>query len=104
MTTDPTPETTDEAPSPDTEPGAEPSEDETPLQPGDLVRLQRTLSYLKTADPMPMLRPPDLIDADEVGEVVEVRALETVAARFRRGTFLIGRGDLRAVVQNSETA
>ena len=53
---------------------------------------------------MPMLRPPDLIDADEVGEVVEVRPLETVAARFRRGTFLINRGDLRSVAPDSGTA
>jgi hypothetical protein len=38
---------------------------------------------------MPMLRPPDLIGVDEVGQVVEQRALGQLAVRFRRGTFLL---------------
>ena len=56
---------------------------------GDQVRLIRPLPYLKTADPMPMLRPPDLVSSDEIGEVVGLRAMETAAVRFRRGTFLV---------------
>ena len=56
---------------------------------GDQVRLVRPLPYLKTADPMPMLRPPDLVSTDELGEVVGLKPLETVAVRFRRGTFLV---------------
>lgn len=56
---------------------------------GDQVRLLQALPYLKTADPMPMLRPPDLIDNAELGQVVGLRAMEQVAVRFRRGTFLI---------------
>ncbi len=67
-----------------------------PLQPerllpaiGDQVRLLQSPAYLKTADPMPMLRPPDLVDSGERGEVVGLRALEQVAVRFRRGTFLL---------------
>lgn len=56
---------------------------------GDQVRLIRPLPYLKSADPMPMLRPPDLVATDELGEVVGLRPLQTVAVRFRRGTFLI---------------
>jgi hypothetical protein len=61
---------------------------------GDAVRLRQPLRYLKTADPMPMLRPPDLVDLGEVGRVVEIRALELRAIRFRRGTFLINLSDL----------
>ena len=38
---------------------------------------------------MPMLRPPDLVAAGEVGEVVALHPMDTVAVRFRRGTFLI---------------
>ena len=53
------------------------------------MQLLQRPSYLKTADPMPMLRPPDLVDLAEVGEVVALRPLGTVAVRFRRGTFLI---------------
>jgi hypothetical protein len=38
---------------------------------------------------MPMLRPPDLVDSGELGKVVALRALDQVAVRFRRGTFLL---------------
>ncbi|WP_353617774.1 NAD(P)H dehydrogenase assembly family protein [Synechococcus sp. CCAP 1479/9] len=61
---------------------------------GDAVRLRQPLRYIKTADPMPMLRPPDLVDPGEVGRVVEIRALDLRAIRFRRGTFLINATDL----------
>jgi len=56
---------------------------------GDRLRLSVRQSYLKTADPMPMLRPPDLVEPGEVGEVVGLHPLETVAVRFRRGAFLL---------------
>jgi hypothetical protein len=61
---------------------------------GAAVRLRHTPAYLKTADAMPMLRPPDLVDSEEVGQVVGLRALEQVAVRFRRGTFLLDARDL----------
>lgn len=53
------------------------------------MRLLQSPAYLKTADPMPMLRPPDLVDSGEQGQVVALRALDQVAVRFRRGTFLM---------------
>ena len=56
---------------------------------GDRLRLTAAQTYLKTADPMPMLRPPDLVPVGEIGEVVALHPLETVAIRFRRGAFLI---------------
>ena len=56
---------------------------------GDRLRLKQQLPYLKSADPMPMLRPPDLVAAGEVGELVALHPLDMVAVRFRRGTFLI---------------
>ena len=65
------------------------------LTPGCAVKLLQRPSYLKTADSMPMLRPPDLVDLSEVGEVVALRPLGTVAVRFRRGTFLIDGALLR---------
>lgn len=69
--------------------------DRQPLHPlGSRVRLSGALPYLKTADPMPMLRPPDLIDPGETGVVVELRALGIRAVRFRRGTFLLEEGRL----------
>ncbi len=60
-----------------------------PLPIGASVRLIAPVPYLKTADPMPMLRPPELIDPAEVGLVVECRALGMLGVRFRRGTFLL---------------
>lgn len=61
---------------------------------GDMVRLCRSRPYLKTADPMPMLRPPDLVDPQEAGRVVEIRPRGLLAVRFRRGTFLLESDDL----------
>jgi hypothetical protein len=68
-----------------------------PFPIGSKVRLRGIPTYLKTADPMPMLRPPDLVDAVEVGEVVGLRALEQLAVRFRRGTFLLEARELELV-------
>ena len=69
---------------------------------GDRLRLKEPLPYLKTADPMPMLRPPDLIEPGEIGEVVALRPLDTLAVRFRRGTFLFAVDRLEAVAQDSD--
>jgi len=65
------------------------------FQVGEAVALAAPLPYLKTADPMPMLRPADLVTADEVGQVVALRSGDLLAVRFRRGTFLISAGCLR---------
>lgn len=62
---------------------------------GDAVQLVGPQRYLRTAEPMPMLRPPDLVEPGEVGQVVEVRALGQLAVRFRRGTYLIDADQLR---------
>ncbi|MCT0200873.1 DUF3148 domain-containing protein [Synechococcus sp. CS-1325] len=56
---------------------------------GTRVRLSGSPDFLKTADPMPMLRPPDLVDPSEVGQITGLRALDQVAVRFRRGTFVM---------------
>ncbi len=55
----------------------------------DKVRLISPVSYLKTSDNMPMLRPPDLVAIDEVGEILSIKSPDTVEVKFRRGTFLI---------------
>ena len=61
---------------------------------GAAVRLKTRPAYLKTADPMPMLRPPDLVDGGEVGVVVALKPLNQRAVRFRRGTFLVAADNL----------
>ena len=55
----------------------------------DNVKLIAPVSYLKTSDSMPMLRPPDLVAIDEIGEIVSIKSPETVEVKFRRGSFLI---------------
>ena len=55
----------------------------------DKVRLIVPLPYLKTSDNMPMLRPPDLVAIDEVGEIISIKTPLTVEIKFRRGSFLI---------------
>ena len=55
----------------------------------DKVKLIAPVSYLKTSDNMPMLRPPDLVAIDEVGEILSIKSPETVEVKFRRGSFLI---------------
>ncbi len=55
----------------------------------DKVKLIVPLSYLKTSDNMPMLRPPDLVAIDEIGEVQSIKSPDTLEVKFRRGSFLI---------------
>ena len=53
------------------------------------VKLIAPLPYLKTSENMPMLRPPDLVAIDEIGEVLSLKTPDTVEVKFRRGKFLI---------------
>ena len=55
----------------------------------DKVKLISPVSYLKTSDNMPMLRPPDLVAIDEVGVVLSIKSPDVVEVKFRRGAFLI---------------
>ena len=55
----------------------------------DKVKLIAPVSYLKTSDHMPMLRPPDLLAIDEIGEILSIKSPDTVEVKIRRGSFLI---------------
>jgi hypothetical protein len=72
------------------------AEGQLPFGVGDAVQLKVRPNYLKTADPMPMLRPPDLVDSDEQGQVLAIKARNQLAVRFRRGTFLLEADQLQA--------
>ncbi len=61
------------------------------------VKLIAPLPYLKTSENMPMLRPPDLVAIDEIGEVLSLKSPETVEVKFRRGKFLIDINKLKKV-------
>ena len=56
---------------------------------GEKVSLQVPLPYLKTADSISMLRPPDLVSLDEVGVIIGIRSKDLLEVKFRRGNFLI---------------
>ena len=56
---------------------------------GEKVSLQVPLPYLKTADSITVLRPPDLVSLDEVGVVIGLRPNNLLEVKFRRGNFLI---------------
>ena len=56
---------------------------------GEKVSLQVPLPYLKTADSISMLRPPDLVSLDEIGVIIGVRPNDLFEVKFRRGNFLI---------------
>ena len=56
---------------------------------GDKVSLEVPLPYLKTVDAIQMLRPPDLVSLNEVGEIFGIRPNGLLEVSFRRGNFLI---------------
>tara|TARA_B100000214_G_C23847326_1_gene571698 strand:+ start:205 stop:426 length:222 start_codon:yes stop_codon:yes gene_type:complete len=56
---------------------------------GETVSLEVPMPYLKTADAISMLRPPDLVSIDEVGIIIGIRSNDLLEVKFRRGNFLI---------------
>ena len=63
----------------------------------DRVKLIAPVSYLKTSDNMPMLRPPDLVAIDEIGEILSIKSPDTVEVKFRRGSFLIETDNIKKI-------
>ena len=56
---------------------------------GDRVRVTALPPYIKTAEPMPMLRPPNVIHLGEEGIVIDRRPGGFWGVRFSRGMFLM---------------
>lgn len=56
---------------------------------GDRVRLTALPTYLKTADTMPMLRPPDILAVGAEGVILDQRPGGYWGVRFERGAFLL---------------
>ncbi|MGB7249208.1 MAG: DUF3148 domain-containing protein [Phormidesmis sp.] len=59
------------------------------FQVGDHVKVQTLPPYLKSAETMPMLRPPDLVEIGEEGTVLSRKPGGYLGVRFSRGLFLI---------------
>ncbi|XHX79126.1 MAG: regulatory protein SipA [Stenomitos frigidus ULC029] len=56
---------------------------------GDRVRLVALPAFIKTADPMPMLRPPTVLAIGAEGLVINQRPGNYWSVRFANGTFLV---------------
>ncbi|MEH1948281.1 MAG: DUF3148 domain-containing protein [Nostoc sp.] len=56
---------------------------------GSKVRVVALPAYVKTAEPMPMLRPPNVIHIGEEGIVIDHRPGGYWGIRFGRGAFLL---------------
>ena len=70
---------------------------------GEKVSLQVPLPYLKTADSISMLRPPDLVSLDEVGVIIGIRPNDLLEVKFRRGNFLIPFERLQVLGKDNDT-
>lgn len=70
---------------------------------GETVRVVALPPYLKTSDPMPMLRPPDIIQIGEEGIVVDRRPGGYWSIRFTRGTFLIDSQYIEAISNTNDS-
>jgi len=71
----------------------------TSFQVGDRVRIQTLPPYLKSADPMPMLRPPDLVTLGEEGTVLSRKPGGYLGVRFGQGNFLIDAQYLKGIAE-----
>jgi Protein of unknown function (DUF3148) len=71
---------------------------------GTKVRLTSLPSYVKTAEPKPMLRPPHVVQLGEEGIVVDRRPGNYWGVKFQQGTFLLDSQYLEAVASGADTA
>jgi hypothetical protein len=56
---------------------------------GDRVRIRELPSYVKTAEPMPMLRPPSVLKVGEEGIILGREPGEYWRVRLEKGAFLL---------------
>lgn len=59
------------------------------LQVGDRVRLMSSPPYIKTAEPIPMLRPSNVVQLGEEGVILARQPGNTWSVRFQRGAYLL---------------
>jgi hypothetical protein len=75
---------------------------------GATVRLIALPAYVKTAEPKPMLRPPQVVQLGEEGIVMDRRPGDFWGVKFANGVFLMEAQYLEAVAaetaQSAETA
>jgi hypothetical protein len=67
---------------------------------GDRVRLAALPPYFKTAEPMPMLRPPNVVQLEEEGVILGREPGDTWRVRFNRGAYLVDQKYLGTVSEH----
>jgi len=70
---------------------------------GDRVRVIALPRYVKTAEPMPMLRPPNVIHLGEEGVILDRRPGGYWGVRFTKGAFLMDSQYIESVDAASTT-
>ena len=69
---------------------------------GSKVKIIALPSYLKTAEPMPMLRPPDVLEIGEEGIVIDRRPGGYWGVRFAKGAFLMESQYIEVISQEAQ--
>jgi Protein of unknown function (DUF3148) len=65
---------------------------------GATIKIIALPTYLKTADPMPMLRSPSLLELGAVGLIIDRKPGNYWVVKFDQGTFLLEDRYLEVVV------
>ncbi len=65
---------------------------------GTTIKLVALPAYLKTAEPMPMLRPPNLLAVGETGLITDHKPGNYWVVKFDRASYLMEERYLEAVV------
>lgn len=76
---------------------------ETEFSIGQKVRLIVQPPYIKTAESMPILRPPNVVRLGEVGTILSCKPGNYWTVRFEKGAFLIESQYIEAVLVDLET-
>jgi len=63
--------------------------DKTEFKVGDRIKITELPPYLKTAEPMPMLRPASIIEMGEEGIIISTNPSGYWGIRFSKGNFLL---------------
>lgn len=65
------------------------NEEVTSFKAGDRIKVTALPAYIKTAEPMPMLRSPDVLTIGEEGTIIDRRPGGYYGIRFASGSFLL---------------
>ncbi len=77
---------------------------DTEFKTGDRVRLVAAPPYFKTAEPMPMLRPPNVVQLEEEGVILGREPGDAWRVRFSRGAYLVEQKYLSAIASHTQPA